>query len=221
VDDGLGLAVLDLVRETQRALNNFETRLAGVVGAAPAAEALPDVRGERQEEIARIPELFATPMSAGEIARHVGYDEANTYTVLRSLEKSGVLEVVGDSPRRWRLARVHRSNKVIQASHVLEPGEWATYGDMAIAVYGNVNMARTIGQVAAKNPGFANPHRVLAAGGQIPDGWRGFGGGPEECEKRLRREKVRFVDGTADSAQQVGYEEIKRRLDRVPDPDED
>jgi O6-methylguanine-DNA--protein-cysteine methyltransferase len=39
-------------------------------------------------------------------------------------------------------------------------GEWTTYGDMAIAVSDNIRLARTVGRVAAKNPAFANPHRI-------------------------------------------------------------
>jgi hypothetical protein len=37
--------------------------------------------------------------------------------------------------------------------------------DFSIAAYDNVKMAITVGRVAAKNPAFVNPHRVLGSGG--------------------------------------------------------
>lgn len=147
------------------------------------------------------------------MSRDADYDEANTYTVLNALEASGLLEVVpGSTPRRWRLALSHRRNKVLRASRVIESGEWTTYGDVAVAVTGHRNAARAVGRMAARHPAFANPHRVIKEGGVIPPGWQGYGGGPEECRRRLEAEAVRFVGEVADPSQRLTWEVIDQRL---------
>jgi alkylated DNA nucleotide flippase Atl1 len=219
MDEQLGAATLETVRDLRRLVERAEERLTAIFAIEPESD-LPEVRGERQDQIARIPELFTTEMSAGEVARRANYDEANTYTVLAALEKAGLLEVTQENPRKWRVGRQHRRNRVLRASHLVNEGEWITYGDFAIAVYGNVLTARTVGRVAAKNPTFANPHRVIGRDGVIPEGWRGFGGGPEECRRRLEADGVAFKDGKADPAHQISWETLKDRLDSVKD-DED
>jgi len=175
---------------------------------------IPDVRGDRQREIARIHGLFnPAGMTGAQVARAADYDEPNTYTVLDSLVKTGVLEKLEGRPRRWRMSEKHRTDRVLLTSRLIRAGEWTTYGDVAVAVYGNIRMARAVGQSAAYNPAFANPHRVLAARGKIPPGWQdGADGGPEVCRQRLMAEKVEFVDGHANRNQYVGWEELKGRF---------
>jgi len=195
--------------------------MTATLGVEPSEETLPDVTGKRQEQIASLPELFSTPMTAGEIAKKVDYDEANTHTALNALEKSGLLEHVGSSPRRWRLARAHRRNRVLRASRMIEPGEWTTYGEIAIAVYGSTAMSRAVARVAAKHPAFANPERVIGKGGVIPEGWQGFGGGREECKRRLaERDGIRFIEspkdpelGVADPDRKISHEVITERME--------
>ena len=89
--------------------------------------------------------------------------------------------------------------------------------DIAIAVGGNVRLARSVASVAAKNPTFANPHRVLLKGGVIAADWRDDDGkGPEECERRLRADGIDFdEDGTADQKARSGYEELQARLAEI------
>jgi alkylated DNA nucleotide flippase Atl1 len=210
----IGLAILGLVTEFEGALGRLREQLAAEYGHEPEVEQ-PALRGERQEAIAQLPGLFSTlGMPAGEISREASYDEANTYTVLNSLTKNGLLEVVPDStPRRWRLALEHRRNKILRASTMVGRGEWTTYGDLAVAAAGNKLAARAVGRMAAKHPAFANPHRVINAGGVIPPGWQATWGGPEECRRRLEEEEVRFLpDGTAAPRQRITWEVIEERL---------
>jgi alkylated DNA nucleotide flippase Atl1 len=139
--------------------------------------------------------------------------------VLNSLEKTGLVETVPDSsPKRWRLAERHLRDPILKASRVIRVDEWTTYGDIAIAVGGNKNGARAVGRVAATHPAFANPHRVINQGGIINPSWRGMGGGPEECRRRLESEKVRFAGDAADPKCRISWEEIDERLRAVEHP---
>jgi alkylated DNA nucleotide flippase Atl1 len=184
----------------------------------------PALRGAWQRKIARLPGLaLERGMTGGEVSRDAEYDEANTYTVLAALEKTGLLEqVVGASPKRWRLTVQHRRDRILRASRVIHCGEWTTYGDIAVAVADNVRLARTVGRVAAKNPAFANPHRVLKQGGLIPPDWRDDDGqGPEECERRLRAEGIEFHGTPAAAAEpHIGWAEIKARIAEIDDEDD-
>lgn len=196
-------------RATGEAAGRLETMLDDVVD-----DPTPTVRGAWQRKIAPLAGFSREQgLTAGEIAREVKYDEANTYTVLASLEKSGLLEKIpGTSPKRWRLIDKHRHNPILRASHIIGEGEWTTYGDVAAAVSGNVNQARSVARVASTNPAFANPHRVLNAGGRIHPDWHDDEGrGPEECERRLREEGVNFLDGEAQGSR-IDYETIAQRL---------
>ena len=143
--------------------------------------------------------------------------------MLAALEKADLLEqVAGASPKQWRLTVKHRRDRILRASRVIRRGEWTTYGDIAIAVADNVRLARTVGRVAAKNPAFANPHRVLKSGGLIPPDWRDDDGqGPEECERRLRAEGMQFEGDAAPAGSRIGWEEIKSRLAKLDDEDDD
>jgi O6-methylguanine-DNA--protein-cysteine methyltransferase len=209
----LAHALLGLVTDLEAAFGRCRERL---LGSLDEEADVPIVRGDRQRAIASLKELFGPAgMTAGEIAGKVRYDEANTYTVLDSLVKTGLLELVPNaSPRRWRMAERHRRDRVLLASQLIEPGEWTTYGDVAIAVYGNVRMARAVGQSAAWNPAFSNPHRVIGRSGIIPAGWQdGRGGGPETCRRLLERDKVSFDDrGRAKPQFYVGWQQIEDRL---------
>lgn len=177
-------------------------------------------RGPIQRRIVRLRELFTDAgMTAAQVARSIEYDEANVYTVLSSLERGDALEQVpGANPRRWRFAPRHRTDRVLGLSRLVPEGRWTTYGDFAIAVYGSPQMARAIGQAAARNPAFANPHRVLNAGGRIPRGWRDDEGhGPDRCVELLAREGVQLDRyGNADPKRFSDWRELKRLLDDAP-----
>jgi alkylated DNA nucleotide flippase Atl1 len=218
----IALIALNLFRGIERATAEAASSIAALLEEDVSEEA-PAVKGVWQRKIARLPGLSVEHgMTAGEVAREVEYDEANTYTVLAALEKSGLLELIPGSPKRWRLAVKHRRDRILRASRVTRRGEWTTYGDVAIAVADNVRLARTVGRVAAKNAAFSNPHRVLNKGGVVPPEWKDDDGrGPEECERRLREENVPFEeDGRAAPSARIGWEEIKARLAELDDQDD-
>jgi hypothetical protein len=74
------------------------------------------------------------------------------------------------------------------------------------------NAARAVGRTAARNPAFPAPWRVIYADGSIPEGWGAGDGGPERCRRLLEAENVRFVNGRADPAQKLLWEEIELLL---------
>jgi alkylated DNA nucleotide flippase Atl1 len=209
------LAEIKLHRAMERAHGDYAQSLAGMLG--EDAVELPTLRGAVQRRVAALPNLATIKgMSAAEIADALDHDEANTYTTLKGLEKADMVEIVeGSSPRRWRLNAAHRRNRVLRLSRLIPAGSWTTYGEFSIAVYGNWRTAITVGQQAANNPAFSNPHRVLKAGGLIPDDWHDdHGGGAEECEKRLRREGAWLArEERADPDKFLNWERLKGLLD--------
>lgn len=209
------LAEARLHRDLAHAHEEYARSIVAMTGETEET-GVPELRGRIQKRIVGLPEMFAEAgMSAGDIARRLQYDEANTYGVLKSLTETGVTEEVeGEKPRRWRMATKHRRARVLRMSRLIPDGRWTTYGDFSIAVYDNVKMAITVGQVAAKNPAFVNPHRVLWSGGVIPDKWSDDeGNGPEECERRLREEGIDVKDRVADKDRFIGWEDLKKILE--------
>jgi alkylated DNA nucleotide flippase Atl1 len=175
--------------------------------------------GPRQREIyAILQEAGDGGIVTSEIAKRMGgYDVPNAYLALRRLESLGLAELVpGAKPQRWRLRERARGNAgpYLLAAQQVGPGEWATYGDIAIAVKGSDNAARAVGRAAATLPNFPNPHRVLRARGIIPKDWHDDAGqGPEECRRRLDVEGVTFTaQGHADPAKRVSWEQLRERL---------
>ena len=210
----VSLIAIGWLRGIERASADAAAGLAALLE-EDVVDPAPALRGAWQRKIARLTGLsLERGMTGGEVAREAEYDEANTYTVLAALEKASLLEQVeGAAPKRWRLTVTHRRDRILRASRVIGRGEWTTYGDIAIAVADNVRLARAVGRVAAKNPAFASPHRVLKQGGLIPPDWRDDDDrGPEECERRLRAEGIEFNAAAASPKFRVGWEEIKGRL---------
>jgi alkylated DNA nucleotide flippase Atl1 len=210
------LAKARLHRDLAVAHEEYARSISVLAGQAQDA-GVPTLKGRIQKRIVSLPDMYAEAgMSAGDIARRLDYDEANTYGVLKSLTETNVVEEIeGEKPRRWRMSVKHRRARVLRMSRLVPDGRWTTYGDFSIAVYENVKMAITVGQVAAKNPAFVNPHRVLWSGGVIKDSWRDDEGlGPEECERRLREDGITVKDRVADKSRFIGWEELKELLDR-------
>lgn len=218
----------DLRPEVLRAHSSFHgavgrahSRLAHELATLAAREEdgpeLPSVRGAVQRRILRQPGLFTERgMTATEVAAALDHDEPNTHTSLTSLQKAGLLELIGDtSPRRWRHEQQQRTDRVLLMSRLVPRGRWTTYGDFAIAVYGNLLMARAVARAAAKNLAFANPHRVLMSRGRISPGWRDEQGrGPERCRELLEEDGVRVSpNGIAAARAFIGWEELKELLD--------
>lgn len=217
------LAKIKFHRALERAHGDYAQSLAAELG-EDVVEA-PVLRGAVQRRIAALPSLATIEgMTAGQIAGELEYDEANTYTAVNGLEKQEMVELIeGSNPRRWRLTTKHRRNRVLRLSRLIPAGRWTTYGEFSIAVYDNVKMAITVGQIAAKNPAFANPHRVLNAGGLVNEEWSdGRGGGPKVCKERLREEKVWLpAEDRADPDSFAGWEELQRLLKEAEAEDSD
>jgi alkylated DNA nucleotide flippase Atl1 len=213
------LAKARLHRDLANAHDEYARSISALAGQTEDA-GVPELRGRVQKLIVALPEMYTEAgMSAGDIARRLDYDEANTYGVLKSLTETGVAEEIeNEKPRRWRMAVKHRRSRILRMSRLIPDGAWTTYGDFSIAVYDNVKMAITVGQVASKNPAFVNPHRVLWSGGEIRDKWRDDeGNGPEECERRLLDEGIEITDGVADKASFIGWEELKDLFEKDED----
>lgn len=208
------LAKIKFHRAMERAHGDYAQSLAAELGEDVIE--VPALRGAVQRRIAALPNLATSEgLTAAQIAAELDYDEANTYTAINGLEKLEMVELIeGSSPRRWRLTVKHRRNRVLLLSRLIPAGSWTTYGEFSIAVYDNVKMAITVGQVAAKNPAFANAHRVLSAGGRVSEAWSdGSGGGPEVCKERLREEKVWLTkEDRANPEFFLGWEELQRML---------
>jgi alkylated DNA nucleotide flippase Atl1 len=105
-----------------------------------------------------------------------------------------------------------RRDSIIRSSHVVPKGFWTAYGEIGLAATGTRTAHRIVARLAAHDPAFSTPWRVLHADGSIADGWRGRGGGPEKCRELLESEGVRFVHGRADPAQKMLAEEIELLL---------
>ncbi|HEV1997657.1 MAG TPA: MGMT family protein [Candidatus Dormibacteraeota bacterium] len=108
------------------------------------------------------------------------------------------------------------SQRVLGVSALVRPGEWTSYGDVAAAAGGSRLGARAVGRLAATNPAFANPHRVIGRGGRVPEGWGGRSAGPDDCRARLGAEGVGFRDGAADPARHVGWNVLLGRAEPQP-----
>ena len=80
--------------------------------------------------------------------------------------------------------------RIVSASRLVPEGRWTTYGTISEIVYGHLNGARTVGNVIRADARTDSSHRTLKIGGEVSSDWRGDGGGPEECVRRLRREGV-------------------------------
>lgn len=102
---------------------------------------------------------------------------------------------------------------ILLVSRLLAPGEWTTYGDVAVAA-GRMGAARLVGRLAAVHPGFANAHRVLAAGGRIS---RPDVAAAARCRRALEAEGVGFTGRRADPARRVGWNELRGRLAELTD----
>ncbi|HMJ73917.1 MAG TPA: MGMT family protein [Solirubrobacterales bacterium] len=214
-NEGRALAEIRLHRRLAAAHDSHANELAALIETEEEIE-LPQLRGSIQRRIVALPQLFTERgLSAAEIAAHLNYDSANAHSALNSLTDLGTIELVGGSaPKRWRMPRSHRRDRILRLSRLMPANRWATYGDFAVAVYDDPRMARTVARVAAKNPSFIGPHRILASGGVISEGWEDSEGhGAERCEWLLRDAGIKFSNGRADPTQQVGWESLRELLD--------
>ena len=89
-------------------------------------------------------------------------------------------------------------SRVLELSDLIPRGCWTTYGALGEVVYGRRQAARAVGNILRVGGNDRTMHRILKAEGKISESWRGERGGPEECERRLRKEGV--WDGSRDRA---------------------
>ena len=85
-----------------------------------------------------------------------------------------------------------------------------------MAATGTKRAARAVGRSAARHPAFPSAWRVIYADGSIPEGWGAGDGGPDRCRRLLEEEGVKFVDGRADPAKKLLWEEIELLLAGEP-----
>jgi alkylated DNA nucleotide flippase Atl1 len=179
--------------------------------------ALPEARGPKQQQLVDLMlGVDEKGIKTGDLAKAVDMDQPNAYLALQALTKQGLVELVpGVQPQHWRLAARYRlSRKIIDAANSLKAGEWTTYGDISQVVYGHARAGLAVGRVMSSSPDVKYAHRVLGAGGWIPDMWRSDEGlGRDECVRRLREEGVEVSDDYfAHGRHAVGHEEIAKRL---------
>lgn len=213
------VAMVQLARQVAEALSEFADALerGPVAGTVEVAE-LPEGRGARQQKILALPGLADEPgMKTSEINDAIGYgDVPNTYNTLQALQRQGIVELVpGATPQRWRLTERYRgtASPILAVARLVREGEVTTYGDVSTVAFGHSGGARAVGRAAATIADFPNPHRLLVHGLGISPNWTSHDGlGPDECERRLRREGVEFGDGgTVLPAYHVPAEELARR----------
>ena len=144
-------------------------------------EGVPEGLGSRQKLVYGIlSQATDDGLPTSQIAFKMKYEVPNTYLTLQSLARSGLAELVaGSKPQRWRLSPKVRGSAgpyILAAQRVLA-GEWATYGDLSIAVRGDDQGARAVGRAAATLPDFPKspPHPQ--------SGW----GHPSGLARRRRR----------------------------------
>ncbi len=79
-------------------------------------------------------------------------------------------------------------DRIVAISGAIPNGHWTTYADVGELVYGHRRGGQTVGNVMRDEGNADSAHRVLLARGRVSPHWRGDGGGPDECVRRLRAE---------------------------------
>lgn len=102
-----------------------------------------------------------------------------------------------------------RPARIAAVAALIGPGEWTTYGEVALVALGG-RAARVVGGVAARGA-LANAHRILLAGGTISAG--GEGGRAEHCRRRLEAEGIVFAAGRADPGRHLTWLDLAARLE--------
>src|SRR5262249_17085924 len=139
----------------------------------------PPALGRRQQQIFDVlADTGLTGMRAVDVARAIGGDQANTHTSISALATRGIAErIPGEDGPRWRPTATYPGapDPLLRMAGHVPVGEWTTYGDISLAVWGTTNQARAVGRAASTSRHFPNPHRVLWNGGRIPPTWRPVG----------------------------------------------
>jgi hypothetical protein len=184
----------------------------------PAERPVQRARGPRQEAILALREMAgAEGMKPAAIAAGIDYSVSNTYTLLQSLGRAGLTEIVpGSRPQRWRLTTSHRhtASTFRQLAATVRRGEWTTCGDLSIASRGDTSAAWMVCLAATKLPDFPSAHRVLLEGGVAhPYGHEHQRIRPARIRSALIGEGVRFTaeGGRADAGSRVMWDQLRER----------
>jgi hypothetical protein len=187
---------------------------AGPDGGTPAQRA----RGPRQEAILALPEMATSAgLKPAVIAARIHYSVSNTYTLLQTLGRVGLVEMVPESrPQRWRLTREHRNGAQLfcRIAAQVRPGEWTTCADISLAARGDTSAAWMVCWAATRLPDFPNPHRVLLEGGRPhPYEHEHQRGLPGVVSAQLVGEGVAFDEyGRAQRESRVGWDDLRQRV---------
>lgn len=111
---------------------------------------------------------------------------------------------------------MRHTDAILLAGARVRRGEWTTYGEISVAIFGHRAGARAVGRVAARDDRFRNAHRVIGQGGLIPQGWGGGGPAVELCRRRLEADGVGFSAGGADPARMLRWRTIEQRMRTAP-----
>lgn len=175
-------------------------------------------RGPRQEAILALPEMAnAAGLKPAVIAARIDYSVSNTYTLLQTLGRVGLVErVPGSRPQRWRLTREHRNGAELfcRIAGQVRRGEWTTCADISLAARGDTSAAWMVCWAAVHLPDFPNPHRVLLEGGRPhPYDHEHHRGRPGLVSARLVEEGVPFDEyGRAERTARVGWDDLRQRI---------
>lgn len=213
-----GLALANFLRSVSQACLTFATELETASSAVTLAEdaAVPKGRGARQQQILELPQLAGEGgLKTAEIANLIEYEIPNTHSTLQALERAGLVELVPrTTPQCWRLAPRYRTTSAVfkRVASRIRAGEWASYGDISIAIRNDTAAARAVGRVAATDPDFPNPERLLMDNGKVNPNWRDSEGrGPEHCMRLLTEQGIKFVNGHASSSQRISWAILAER----------
>jgi alkylated DNA nucleotide flippase Atl1 len=122
--------------------------------------------------------------------------------------------VPGVTPQCWRLASRYRTTSAVfkRVASRIRAGEWASYGDISIAIRNDTAAARAVGRVAATDVDFPHPERLLMDNGKVNPNWRDSEGrGPDHCRRLLEEQGVKFVNGHASSSHRVSWATLAER----------
>jgi len=175
-------------------------------------------RGPRQEAILALPEMAtAAGLKPAVVAARIQYSVSNTYTLLQTLGRVGLVEQVpGSRPQRWRLTREHRNGAELfcRLAGQVRMGEWTTCADISLAARGDTSAAWMVCWAAERLPDFPTPHRVLLEGGRPhPYEHEHQRGLPGLVSARLLAEGVRFdAYGHAERSSRVGWDDLRQRM---------
>lgn len=220
------LALANFLRTLSQACLTFATELETASSAVVLTEdtVLPKGRGARQQQILELPNLGDEGgLKTAEIASLIDYEIPNTHSTLQALERAGLVELVPrTTPQCWRLTPRYRTTSAVfrRIASRIRTSEWASYGDISIAIRNDTAAARAIGRIAATDPDFPHPERLLMDNGKVNPNWRDSEGrGPDHCQRLLEDQGIKFVNGHASGSQRVSWATLAERdkVEEVPE----